>query len=124
VWAAALIVLTVFIAASAQTQSPTYEKSTETKIKGTIRQITVDPDGMVHLAVRSRKQTLDVQLGPRRFLKFLGIIYKEGEKVEVIGSRITVEGTTLLLARMVKRTEDEIHFRDSQGNPAWNHWVE
>jgi hypothetical protein len=123
-WAAALIVLTAFIAASAQTQAPTYEKSTETKIKGTISQVTVAPDGTVHLAVRGRKKTFDVQLAPQQFLKFLGIVYKEGEKVEVVGSRVTVEGATLLLARTVKRAEDEIRYRDKHGNPAWGSWID
>lgn len=123
-WAAALIVLPAFIAASAQTQAPTYEKNTETNIKGTVRQITVDANGMVHLAVRGRRESYDVLLGPQRFMKFLGIIYEKGEKVEVIGSRVTVDGAKLLLARTVRRKEDEIRFRDKQGNPAWNHWIE
>jgi len=124
VWAAALIVLPAFIAASAQTQAPTYEKSTEASIQGTIRQITVDSEGMVHLAVRGRRESYDVLLAPQRFLKFLGIIYHEGEKVEVVGSRVTAGDATLWLARRVMRQGDEVRYRDSQGSPAWSYLIE
>jgi len=123
-WAAALIVLPAFIAASAQTQAPTYEKSTEAKIQGSIRQITVDSEGMVHLAVRGRRESYDVLLAPQRFLKFLGIIYHEGEKVEVVGSRVTAGDSTLWLARRVMRQGDEVRYRDSQGGPAWSYLIE
>jgi len=117
-------VLPAFIAASAQTQAPTYEKSTEAKIQGSISQITVDSEGMVHLAVRGRRESHDVLLAPQRFLKFLGIIYHEGEKVEVVGSRVAAWGTPLWLARTVRRKTDEVRYRDSQGAPVWTYWLD
>jgi len=65
-----------------------------------------------------------VLLAPQRFLKFLGIIYHEGEKVEVVGSRVTAGDSTLWLARRVMRQGDEVRYRDSQGGPAWSYLIE
>jgi len=123
-WAAALIVLPAFVAASAQTPVPTYEKSTEVSLQGRILSVTVAGDDSVHLAVSSRGQTLDVFIAPQKFLKFLGIIYHQGEKVEIVGSRVTSQGAALLLARKVKREGDEISLRNAEGVPAWEGWLE
>lgn len=121
-WAAALIVLPAFLAANAQTPAPTYKKSTEASIQGHILSIRISGNDDVYLAVSSRGRTVEVYLAPQRFLKFLGIIFHAGDKVEIVGSRVTSQGAALVLARTIRRNGDEFRLRDAAGVPAWNGW--
>jgi hypothetical protein len=122
-WAAALIVLPAFIAARAQTPVPTYEKSTEASIQGRVLSVVHSTEDNVHLLVSSGGQTFNVYIAPDRFLKLLGIIFHTGEKVEIVGSRVTSQGAPLMLARMVKREGSEITLRHEDGTPAWEGWL-
>lgn len=122
-WAAALIVLPAFMAAGAPVPAPTYEKSAEVSVKGTILSIVISADDSVYLRVRSRGKTLNVYVAPQRFLKFVGIIYKPGEKVEIVGSRVTSKGAPLVLARTIKRPGQDVTLRNADGTTVWNGWL-
>ena len=109
--------------ACAQSAPPKYDKSTETKLKGTVEQLKlVPPTGgkqVAYLVLKNGQDTIDVFLCPKSFLDEMGISFKADEAIEITGSKVKQSGADLILAReMVKRGET-LTFRFPDGKPAW-----
>ena len=119
---AVLIVLPAFIVANAQTPAPTYDKSTEVKVQGVVDAVTIAADGNVHLSLKSDKGAQDVMIAPQSFLKMMGVFFRKGDRIEVVGAPAKVNGAALLLAREITRDNDVMTMRDDQGNPVWVGW--
>jgi hypothetical protein len=76
--------------------------------------------GGVHLMVKTDKETLPVHLGPSWYLSNKDISFKEGDKVEVHGSRITYDHEPALIADHVTQSGHTLKLRDSDGIPLWS----
>lgn len=61
-----------------------------------------------------------VHLGPAWFVESHSFTIREGDTLEVTGSRVTVAGAPALVARAVKKGEDELVLRDEAGVPMWS----
>jgi len=121
---AALIVLFASITGNAGTApAPEYDKSAEVKVKGVIDEVKTTPDNSVHLTLKSVTGSLEVFVGPEKFLKEMEIVFAKGETIEVLGSQLSVNGNAILLAREVTRDNDVVTIRDEQGKPAWVGWI-
>jgi hypothetical protein len=51
------------------------------------------------------------------------ITFAKGETIEVLGSQLTVDGNTVLLAREVTRNGDVMLMRDEHGKGVWVGWI-
>jgi hypothetical protein len=47
------------------------------------------------------------------------VVFNKGDADEVIGSKVEFEGVDAIMAREVKRGNDDFLFRDPQGKPIW-----
>jgi len=61
-----------------------------------------------------------VHLGPQWYFDKQELNINIEDKVEVTGSKITVEGNTVLLVSSLKKGEKTWQFRDQQGFPFWS----
>jgi len=119
-----LLVTVSFLAACAFAQtSPKYDPATEAKLKGTVEEFKlVPPSGgkpVGYLTVKSGANTVEVYLGPKKFLDDMGANFKTGDAVEVTGSKVTQDGAELILARQVEKGDDTLILRFKDGKPAW-----
>ena len=101
-----------------------YDLQSETKIKGTIEELKFPEKGKekesAHLILKNTEKTIDVTLCPKSFLDDMGVNFAKGDEISLTGSKITEEGTEILLAREVSKGDDKLILRDAKGDPVWN----
>jgi len=61
-----------------------------------------------------------VHLGPQWYFDKQDLGINVGDKIEVIGSKITVEGNSVILVSSLKKGDRTWQFRDQQGFPFWS----
>ena len=76
----------------------------------------------VHLVLKAKGETLSVHLGPAWYVENQDTRIERGDKVEVVGSRITFDGTPAVIAAEVKKGSEVLMLRDENGFPAWSGW--
>jgi hypothetical protein len=83
----------------------------------------VTPPGVrtqaVTVTLKTGTETIPVQLGPESFVQRLAFRIEKGDKIEVTGSRISVDGKSLMLAAQIKKGAQALAIRNSAGVPAW-----
>lgn len=132
VLAAAGLALGLAATVSAQSSTerprgPRYDLTTEATVTGVIQAVELVEGsgrgrrglGGTHLRMASGPDTLEVHLGPTAFLKTLKVELAAGDVVEVVGSRVTVDGAPVWLARTVTKNGQAWTLRDSAGLPLW-----
>ena len=109
-----------------------YDVGTVVDVKATVTDIRevpkTDPMDGLYLTVKMETGTLkietcDVYVGPVDFVKVFDITFVKGDKINVIGSKVKLNGVDLILAREVSRQETTLILRDHNGGPFWKHWV-
>lgn len=103
---------------------PKYDLTTETKLKGVVESVNVNPkpgEG-THLVVRAGGDPILVHIAPENFLKELETSYKPGDEVQVVGSRIVADGVPEVLAKEVTLKNNSLTLRDKKGTPVWQGW--
>jgi hypothetical protein len=102
---------------------PKYDVQTETKIQGTIQDITVPATGhekeVIHLVMKVGNDTLDVYLCPKSFLDEMGIEFNRGDEIVLTGSKVKQGDVDMVLARQAQKGQDTLVLRDDKGNPVW-----
>lgn len=104
---------------------PKYDLSTEAKFKGVVEEVKDHhcpiSGGMgAHLMLRlPDNKLIEVHLATAKFVKSYDVIFSKGDEVEVLGSKVQFEGADAILAREVKRGNDDYLFRDQKGKPIW-----
>jgi hypothetical protein len=106
---------------------PKYDPATEITIKGTVEEVKEQScptcgrnQTGTHLIVRSDAGTFDAHLGPTSFLAKNKFSFAKGDQVEIIGSKVKMDGADALLAREVKKGGKTLTLRNAQGVPAWS----
>lgn len=98
----------------------TYDTASEVSISGMLAQPPSRGRNGLHLSVReSGGEMVDVRTAPGSYLASRGLSLSEGDEVEVTGSRMTVRGESVLVAREVTKQGRTIDFRDRAGKPLW-----
>lgn len=117
-------------AASVKEPEVRYDAATVVDVKATvvsIREVAkTEPLDGVYLTVKTeaaKSESLEIYVGPVDFVKTFGIAFAKGDQIQVIGSRVKVDGADLVLAREVTRKETTLILRDKNGEPFWNHWT-
>lgn len=102
---------------------PKYDAQTETKIQGTIQDITIPAVGhgkeVVHLLMKVGTDTIDVYLCPKTYLDEMGVAFNKGDEIVVTGSKVKQENADLVLAREAQKGQDTLILRDDKGQPVW-----
>jgi hypothetical protein len=77
----------------------------------------------VHIILKTDKgETLSVHLGPEWYVEKQAITLKQGDQVQVRGSRVTFQDKPALIAAEVTKDGKTLHLRDANGVPAWAGW--
>ena len=101
-----------------------YDPKTEVTIQGTVEKVDRVSSGKmpgpgIHLIVRSGSETTDVHLGPAAFIDKT-MTFKEGDAVQIIGSKVTMMGKPAVIAREVKKGDQTLKLRNEKGVPLWS----
>jgi hypothetical protein len=78
--------------------------------------------GGVHLVVKTDKGDVSVHLGPQWYLENQDVKIEPKDKVEIKGSRVTLQGQPTLIAAEVKKGDEVLKLRDDAGVPMWAGW--
>ena len=106
-----------------------YDVQTETTIKGTVEKVeTITGPGVqgrrglggTHLMVKTETELLEVHLGPTAYLAEQKVTVEEGDVVEIVGSRVTINEKPVLIARQIKKGDATWTLRDASGRPLWS----
>ncbi|MDN3510165.1 MAG: DNA-binding protein [Candidatus Jettenia sp.] len=76
----------------------------------------------VHLMVKTDEEKISVHLGPGWYIENQDTKIEPKDKVEITGSRITLEGKPAIIAAEVKKGEEVLKLRDEKGFPLWSGW--
>ena len=113
-----------------------YDTQTETTITGTIQDLKdgggraggpgpmAIPDWTLGIhdrffMLKTGEETVEVRLAPTAFLAEKNVDIRNGDTVEVIGSRVRVGKADVLLAREIRKGETLWTLRDVNGTPLW-----
>lgn len=103
---------------------PKYDLTSEQKLKGTVEEVKLDtrPGEGTHLMVKSGSELILVHVAPEAFLKELEIGFNKGEQLEIVGSKLKIDGVDEVLARQIAHGDNVITLRDNKGAPVWAGW--
>ena len=76
----------------------------------------------VHVVLKTDKEQVSVYLGPLWYLENQDVKIEPKDKVEITGSRVTVQGTPAIIAAEVKKGDQILRLRDEAGVPVWSGW--
>jgi hypothetical protein len=103
-----------------------YDTATVVDFKATVTGIRevpkTDPLDGLYLTVKTdtlKSETFDVYVGPTDFVKAFEITFAKGDKIQVIGSKVKIDGVDILLAREVSRQQTTVILRGKNGDPFW-----
>lgn len=75
-----------------------------------------------YLYLRSKDEVLPVHLGPAWYLDRQKRRFKAGDKIQVKGSRVSVNGKEGIVAASVTKGSEQLRLRDKTGTPFWYGW--
>jgi hypothetical protein len=73
----------------------------------------------VSFLAQQDKESIPVYLGPGWYVEKHNVKLAEGDKVRVVGSRITIKKRPIMLAKEIKKGEQVLRLRDDKGFPLW-----
>jgi hypothetical protein len=120
-----LLVLGLGIVLFAQSQSRvhSYDPKTEVKVKGTIQDVEEQAPRRgwksTHLILKTDSATLPVLAGPSVYITNKQFSFAKGDEIEVLGSKLSVDGKDVLLAREITKGGKTLVLRNAQGVPEW-----
>jgi hypothetical protein len=98
-----------------------YDPKTEVTLTGTVESI--DRAGYaniprmgVHLILKTGNETTEVHLGPAAFVD-RKMTFKKDDTVQITGSKVTMMGRMVVIAREVKKGGEVLKLRDENGVP-------
>jgi DNA/RNA endonuclease YhcR with UshA esterase domain len=103
---------------------PKYDIAAETKFKGVIdevkdRECPISGTMGAHLMIKADGKVYEVHIAPTKMVKSYDVVFQKGDEVEIKGVKTTFQGVDAILAREIKRGNDDFVFRDPQGKPIW-----
>ncbi len=103
---------------------PNYDPKTEVSVKGTVEEVQQHAGrhgwAGTHLMVKTDSETLEVHVGPSGYIAQKQFSFAKGDAVEVLGSKVTIDGKEALLAREITKDGKTLVLRNAQGIPQWS----
>ena len=102
-----------------------YDVTAETQVSGVIEVVQEfqcpwsGADSGMHLLLNADGRNVYVHAGDAKFLRAHGAIFNRGDRIEVVGQRLSVGGDEAMIARQLSRGGTRFAVRDAQGNPLW-----
>lgn len=99
-----------------------FDTATITTVSGTvaaIERVSNGPSVGIHLRLQTGDETVPVHLGPAFYVDAQELKIAEGDRVEVVGSRVQLGDAPALIAQEVRKGESRLRLRDEAGFPAW-----
>jgi hypothetical protein len=105
-------------------RAPNYNASTEVRVEGIVEDVQqfwcpINGDEGTHLMIKTDAGILQVHVAPRRFLHGNGVSFSKGDQIAVVGSTVTYEGHSAMIARKITRGDQTYAFRQPDGTPLW-----
>ncbi len=75
--------------------------------------------GLMYFFLRTADTTVEVQIGPKDFVKYSGFKLQNGDMVTVIGMPVVLKDRQVVLAREVRTMKGILIVRDHVGLPLW-----
>lgn len=76
----------------------------------------------VHLLLKTDKETISVHLGPGWYIENQDVKIGPKDTIEIKGSLITFNGKAALIAAEIKKGDDVLTLRNTDGSPVWSGW--
>ena len=104
---------------------PRYDQSTEATFKGTVERVEeVDHPGFrdkgLHAMLKTDQGMFDVHIGPASFAAKEQLMIVKGDDLEVVGSKVKINGSDAIIARTVKKGDKTTTLRTPKGIPLWS----
>ncbi|MGZ4788960.1 MAG: hypothetical protein ACXVZX_10620 [Terriglobales bacterium] len=102
-----------------------YDVTAETKVSGVVEVVQEfqcpwsGTGSGIHLVLKTDRGTVYVHAGDARFLRAHRAIFNRGDRIEVVGLKLSVGGKEALIARELNRGGSRFTVRDAQGKPLW-----
>ena len=102
-----------------------YNPQSVVTVAGTVVSITPSPvktglPYLVYLTLQTGEGKITIFLGPSLYVDKLPVQIKVLDRIQVTGSKITWEGSSVILAAEVKKGDTVLELRDPNGVPVWS----
>ena len=100
-----------------------YNPRTEVTLKGTIHEVKQmqDVETVTHVVFRTSDHGQhEVHLGPTSWLGRQSLTLHVGDEIEVTGSHVMYGGADVIVARQVRKGDQTLTLRDTQGVSRWS----
>jgi hypothetical protein len=129
-WLAVLFVVGILVSlavgqAAQPATAPKYDVTTEGKFKGTVgdiydRSCPVSGGIGFHFVLKQENaEPIEVHVVLRKTMKEYELQLNKGDQVEVIGSKLKLDGVDTIYAREISLGDQTFIFRDKQGKLVW-----
>jgi hypothetical protein len=122
------------VAAAASAQQPSdccsnagqlYSSATETTVAGTVEEVKIiSPPGGgmggLHLILNTSAGPVEVHVGPAWYVSSRNVTFAKGDAVTLIGSKVTMSGREVLVAREITKGQQVLTLRAASGVPVWS----
>jgi hypothetical protein len=124
----ALSVVIVAVATDAYAQrggGRNYNPATETTVTGTVESVENMPSpgrggGGLHLKLTPPSGAIEVHVGPSSFVASNNVMFAKDDTLTVVGSKVTMAGREVLIAREITKGDQVLTLRDVKGFPLWS----
>ena len=63
---------------------------------------------------------IEVHVGPASFVSSKNATFTKGDALTVVGSKVTMAGKEVVIAREIKKGDQVLTLRDAKGYPLWS----
>ena len=128
-WKAVLLywAMSLLLVASAVAQGPgarMYDPKAEVTLSGSVEDVQQQAGQYgwsgTHLMLKADGQAVEAHLGPSSYVNGSGFAFRKGDQVQVVGSKVKMNGKDVLLAREVSKDGKTLILRNAQGVPMWS----
>jgi len=102
-----------------------YNPATEVTLKGNVDEVKQiqsqgKGSGGLHFILGAEPTPIEVLVGPAWYVSSKNFAFAKGDAVTVTGSKMTMGGAEVVVAREIKKGEDVLTLRDANGFPLWS----
>jgi hypothetical protein len=120
-----LVIVALATVAYAQRGGGNYNPATEATMTGTVESVDHMPSpgrggGGLHLKLTAPSGPIEVHVGPSSFVASKNMTFAKGDTLTVIGSKVTMSGQEVLIAREITKGDQVLTLRDAKGFPLWS----